>query len=237
MIELIAIAFSIGLSGSLHCIGMCGPIAIALPINKETNNRKLRLLTYNSGRIFTYASLGLLFGWIGKTFALFGFQQTLSIIIGSSILFVILFPKNISVKIFSFRFLNQFFKNVRARIALLFSRKSYHSLFFLGFLNGLLPCGLIYFALAGAIATADVIKSILFMLAFGLGTLPMMFLIGYFKSSINFKLRLRLKKFYSYAIGIMACLLILRGLGLGIPFVSPKITNHLHIVIGCSEKH
>ena len=76
-------AFSIGLLGSLHCIGMCGPIAFALPLNRQNNfQASLGGLTYNLGRLLTYFLLGSLFGVLGFGFALAGAQQWISIVVG-----------------------------------------------------------------------------------------------------------------------------------------------------------
>ncbi|MGZ4043606.1 MAG: sulfite exporter TauE/SafE family protein, partial [Bacteroidia bacterium] len=90
----IVAAISLGLLGSFHCIGMCGPIALALPVHQATVFRKVvAILLYNSGRIITYSLLGLLFGIIGQGFAVFGLQQVLSVSLGTLILLSIILPK------------------------------------------------------------------------------------------------------------------------------------------------
>ena len=118
-----------------------------------------------------------------------------------------------------------FFASIRNSLGKLFTQKKYHSVFFIGLLNGLLPCGLVYMAIAAAVSTASVINSSLFMAAFGLGTLPLMWSLSFFGSYITVQRRLTIRKAYPYLMFAMACLLIVRGLGLGIPYLSPDINN------------
>ena len=87
-------AIIFGLLGSFHCIGMCGPIAFMLPVNRTNNTKRiLQVSFYHIGRLVTYGILGLLFGFLGKGFYLFGFQQYLSIIIGVIMILMIVLPK------------------------------------------------------------------------------------------------------------------------------------------------
>ena len=113
------------------------------------------------------------------------------------------------------------------------AQKNYQSVFFIGLVNGLLPCGLVYMALAGAVATTSVVKSSLFMAAFGLGTLPLMWGVSFFGSFINVQTRVIIRRAYPYLMVGMAFLLILRGLGLDIPFLSPAF----HMNEGQSMSH
>ena len=226
MISLFATGFIIGCLGSVHCIGMCGPIAMSLPVaGKSMSSKLISGLLYNGGRTITYAALGALFGTIGTTFAFFGYQQVLSISLGILILFFLLIPKQ-STAFQKRNIISGVFNKIRKRLGQLFMQKNYRSLFFIGLLNGLLPCGLVYMAIAGAVATASVINSAVFMAAFGLGTLPMMWGIGFFGSFINMAARQKIRQAYPYVMGIMACLLIVRGLGLGIPYLSPAAFTH-----------
>lgn len=220
MIELITSGILLGMLGSLHCIGMCGPIALSLPV-VDTNqaSKYIGTFLYNVGRVLTYATLGLLFGVIGQTFAVIGVQQFLSIFIGVLLLLFLFIPKRFFHKQVLFP---GFMQSIRQRIGVLFQTKSYRSLFSIGLLNGLLPCGLVYVAIAGAIATGSVLKSSIFMACFGLGTLPMMWLVAFMGTKLKLKFGLQIRKMYPLILGVMACLLILRGLGLGIPYVSPS---------------
>ena len=223
MTTLLITAFIMGGIGSFHCVGMCGPIALALPAASNNNlGRFLSALLYNLGRMVTYAVLGALLGLAGVSFALAGLQQGLSIILGLSIIAVLLWPKE-SWILKSNHTIQHFFATLRNSLGKLLARKNYQSAFFIGLVNGLLPCGLVYIALAGAVATTSVIKSSLFMAAFGLGTLPLMWSISFFGSFINVQTRVTIRKAYPYLMAGMAFLLILRGMGLDIPFISPTL--------------
>ncbi len=217
-------AFVLGGLGSVHCIGMCGSLAFSLPVVSDSHaSRFVSTLLYNLGRVTTYAFLGAVFGIIGGTFALFGYQQWLSIILGIVIIIFIILPKNDFAKR---NVVMIFFEKIRATLGNLFIKKKYHSLFFIGLLNGLLPCGMVYLAIAGAISTASVFTSSLFMAAFGLGTLPVMWCIAFFGGYINLSMRKGIKKLYPYFMFFMAVLLILRGLGLNIHYISPLPDIH-----------
>ncbi|MEO6229103.1 MAG: sulfite exporter TauE/SafE family protein [Ferruginibacter sp.] len=219
MMPLLIAAFIMGSIGSVHCIGMCGPIALALPVVSGNQSSKfIGTMLYNGGRIITYALLGGLFGLIGMSFAIFGYQQWLSVLLGVLILTFIFLPKKNYTKR---NIIIRFFEKLRQQVADLFSRKNYQSVFFIGLLNGLLPCGLIYMAIAAAISTGSVLKSSLFMAGFGLGTLPVMWSMAFFGSYINMRMRTGIKKLYPYIMFFMAMLLIIRGLGLQIPYLSP----------------
>jgi hypothetical protein len=182
-------AFIIGALGSFHCVGMCGPIALSLPlVNTGRKSKTVSILLYNSGRVVTYSFFGALFGIMGRTFAWFGYQQRLSISLGALILLFLLLPKKSRV-FEKTNILIHFFYKVRTRLGKLFQNRNYKSVFFIGILNGLLPCGLVYMAGAGAVAAASIIHSSLFMAAFGLGTFPMMISVGFFGNSISMAAR------------------------------------------------
>ena len=227
-------ALTLGMMGSFHCIGMCGPLAFSLPLSNNSDFTKFTgTLLYNIGRVVTYSALGLLFGLAGKNFSLFGFQQGLSISVGIAILFFVFIPK----KWISFNGANnalaKYSYKIRAMLSKLFLQKNYRSLFAIGLLNGLLPCGLIYMAIAGAIATADPYKSAFFMASFGLGTLPVMWSVSFFGNYIGIGLRQKIRSAYPVMMVLMAGLLIIRGMGLGIPYVSPAINNNTQQVQEC----
>lgn len=225
-----------GTMGSLHCVGMCGPLALSLPVSRLTlTGKMMATLLYNLGRTTTYASLGAIFGLLGLSFGLVGMQQSLSIAIGVLILIVLLWPKN-KLLITGNGKLQYFFSAVRNRLGKLLKKEKYQSVYLIGLLNGLLPCGLLYMALAAAVTTAAIEKSILFMIFFGLGTIPLMWAFSFFGSFINLKGRQQLRKLVPVMFFFMACLLILRGLGLGIPFVSPAIQNNKAAAMECVVK-
>jgi sulfite exporter TauE/SafE len=225
MFEYMAIGFGIGFLSSFHCVGMCGPIALSLPILNETNNRRLLLVAlYNIGRAITYAILGSIFGYIGNRFFLVGYQQIFSIGMGILILLVLIGGRFISLE-------NLFFKKLHQKIqATLYKylhgeKKDQHFLF-IGMLNGLLPCGLVYLATASAAATASAVNGAALMFAFGLGTFPLMFSIMVLGRGISFNARRLMKKMLPFFVGLTACMLILRGMNLGIPFVSPAFEHY-----------
>lgn len=226
MITLFITALIMGAVGTFHCIGMCGPLALALPVvTDNSTSRFFSTLLYNLGRVTTYSILGAVFGIAGSSIAFFGYQQMLSIILGIVIIIFILIPKNTFT---SQKAVMRFFEKIRTSLGKLFIRKNYHSVYFIGLLNGLLPCGLVYLAIAGAVSTGSVLKSSLFMAAFGLGTLPVMWSIAFFGGFINIRVRQGIKKLYPYVMFTMAILLIIRGLGLNIPYLSPSVNNHGH---------
>ncbi|MEP7165716.1 MAG: sulfite exporter TauE/SafE family protein [Ferruginibacter sp.] len=227
-------ALIMGGIGSVHCIGMCGPLALSLPVvSNDHSSRFVSTLLYNTGRVVTYALLGAVFGLVGMSFAIFGYQQWLSLILGSLIIIFIILPKHHPV-LKNNRVVLHFFEKIRSSLATLFSRKNYHSLFFIGLLNGLLPCGLVYIAIAAAVSTASIFKSSLFMAGFGLGTLPVMWSIAFFGSLVSMNMRRNIKKCYPYVMFLVGVLLVIRGLGLEIPYMSPVI-GHQQKIVQCHD--
>lgn len=238
MEQLFVVAFMIGILGSFHCVGMCGPLALALPLNNNSVVAKLSgAFLYNAGRIATYSFFGFVFGLLGKTAGLFGFQQGLSIGIGLLILLFLAVPSKFKMQYTASKFTDKFFAKLRLELGRLFTQNNNSSLFVIGLLNGLLPCGLVYMAVAGAIASGDTAGSILFMAAFGLGTLPVMWSIAFFGNYIGISWRQRIRRAYPFIMAVMASLLILRGMGLGIAYISPKMDTAHKEVSGCCVKH
>jgi sulfite exporter TauE/SafE len=220
-IEIIGTAFIMGLAGSLHCIGMCGPLALSLPVSHSDNlSRIAGGTTYNIGRIFSYAVLGLIFGSIGKLVVASHWQSRLSLILGGVILLYLFIPK----KYFHFSrptVFNRPFIFLRRQLGKLFHSRNFSSLFFIGILNGLLPCGLVYLALTSSVITGSSLNGALFMSFFGLGTFPAMMAAIVMGNYLNQQMRLKISKALPLLLFIMAALLVLRGLELGIPYVSP----------------
>lgn len=235
--QLLISAFALGILGSFHCIGMCGPLALSLPINTENYFQKVYgVLIYNLGRVFTYSLFGAFLGIIGESFSFFGWQQKLSIILGLLIIFVVIFSKKINQISSTHFFLNSFLGNIRYQLSLLFNSKKTSSLFFIGLLNGLLPCGLVYIAAAGSIAAGNIFSGILFMIFFGLGTVPVMWSVAFFGSWLNVKFRQQIRKSFPIVMLLIGSLLLVRGLGIGIPYLSPKIDT-LQQKIDCCHQH
>lgn len=215
-------AFIFGLISSFHCVGMCGPIAMMLPVDRNNQAKKtLQIITYHIGRLFAYATIGLIFGLLGKGFFLAGMQQKLSIIIGIAMIFTILIPEKIFAK---YNFSKPIFKlisKIKTTLGNQFKNKSFKSLFIIGLLNGFLPCGMVYVALFGAIAMQSASFGVIYMLLFGLGTVPMMSSIVYINSYLTVPIRNKIQKAIPIIAVVLGVLFILRGLGLGIPYVSP----------------
>lgn len=215
--------FAVGLFGSLHCVGMCGPIALALPVFGETQFKiMLGRILYNLGRIVTYTVMGALFGLFGSRLVLFGLQQNLSIIFGTGILLYVLIPRKIKVQVSEFGFYKTIVSFLKTNFSRLTSKRSNSSLFTIGLLNGLLPCGFVYVGIAGATSTGNWLNGAIYMTLFGLGTFPIMFVTTVLGKVINFNLRRRINKLIPFLAVLLALLFILRGLNLGIPFISPK---------------
>lgn len=230
----ITTAILFGLVGNLHCIGMCGPIAFLLPIGERSTASKLYGISlYNIGRVLTYAIFGLLFGLFGQGLNIGAFQQVASIAFGVLILFWVFVPmvthkfSNVSSRLYQFQ------SFVKAKLSKQLKRKSNLSLFVFGILNGLLPCGLIYLALAGAIATGSSLEGSIFMMFFGLGTLPAMFIIPFFAGQIQSKFKRTAQRAMPILLTLMALVFIVRGLNLGIPYLSPKFSDDNSTVVSC----
>lgn len=217
-------SFIIGLSSGLHCIGMCGPLAMAIPINRSSNLRVLwGILQYNSGRISTYTLLGFLIGLIGLTATTFGVLQWISIVSGA---FMVLFAwrtwfvHKLEQKLASFgiqRFISFGMGNLLAG-------NSPFKLFLLGALNGFLPCGMVYLGLANALLSGNSFGGALSMALFGLGTFPAMIFVGFAANKVSSGVRSAFSKLVPVILTITGILVMLRGMNLDIPYISPKIT-------------
>lgn len=202
-------AFLMGLFGSLHCLGMCGPLVMALP-----HSSGYRAIIYHGARILAYGIMGLLIGLFGKGLNLAGFQQGISIFSG---ILIVLFGLGLLRKKTAWP---PFFMKLYQRWM---QSTDPGSTALLGLLNGFLPCGMVYVAMAGALAEQQAFEGALFMVVFGAGTLPMMLGISWSKNLWNQELRRNLNKAVPVFTILIGLLFILRGMNLGIPFISPKI--------------
>jgi len=218
--------FVIGLLGSVHCIGMCGPIVLALPSTSNSNWVVLftRLL-YNLGRVLTYAFLGAVFGLFGSRLVLIGLQQNVSVIIGVIILTAVLMPAKYKNYMARTKIYQSFNSLIKSSFAKLMSRKANSSFLLFGIINGFLPCGFVYVAIGGAVATENVLSGTLFMALFGLGTFPIMLAASILGKHINASIRSKINKIMPVLAVILAIIFILRGLNLGIPYLSPKLSS------------
>lgn len=218
------IAITTGLVGSLHCVGMCGPIALALPVGgfsllKATWAR----LLYNLGRISTYSVLGYLVGYFGEQIFAAGFQQQLSIGLG-----VFLLISAFKTKLIQLRPVERFVMYTKAKMGKFLGIKTLKGIFMLGVLNGMLPCGMIYVALAGATTTASPLEGTIYMALFGLGTSPAMFLIGVLPSFFNLSFRQKVQKIVPIYSLLLALFLIARGI-----YISPIVQQNSAVMSVC----
>lgn len=219
-------AFVMGLAGSLHCFAMCGPLAMSLP-GKGAAGWKLlgNRLLYNFGRIFSYLVIGVVFGLVGQALSLIIYQETISLITGIFLLLWML--SQFLPKIFGKTpgFLLSWTSLSSKIFAKLKGKPKAVSMLGFGVLNGFLPCGLVYLAATASLNQGNISYSILYMLLFGLGTLPMMLGLSLIINLLKMQWRIMLNKAVPYFAIIIACLFILRGLSLDIPYLSPKITS------------
>jgi hypothetical protein len=226
-------AFLIGFVGSLHCIGMCGPIAIALPV---PNSGNLSFFTgrilYNLGRVVTYSFLGAVLGLLGNKIALAGAQQAVSIVLGVVIIIAVLLPQKYKNYFAQHTLTQKLAQPLKANIGVLFKKGTFSAMFLIGILNGFLPCGLVYVALAGAIASGDAISGVAVMILFGLGTVPAMFAATVFGKFINIGIRTKIRKAVPVLAILLGVIFILRGMNLGIPYLSPKLTAQSEVSTG-----
>jgi len=220
----IGTALALGAIGSLHCVGMCGPLALALPAKTEATRSQhvAGRLAYNLGRAVTYAFMGIFAGILGKAMQLAGLQQAVSILLGALLLATVF----LSTKHLPAWMIRTFYKPVQHALGRILKRGSLTGLFQTGLLNGLLPCGLVYAALASASMHPGAVQGAVFMFLFGLGTLPMMFLLSLGGLRLRTpKLQPVLHRVIPAVTFIVAVLLILRGLSLNIPYISPDLTQ------------
>ena len=222
-------AIIFGLLGSFHCIGMCGPIAFMLPVDRQNSTKRFfQLLSYHLGRLFTYSLIGLLFGILGKGFYLMGFQQQLSIIIGFTMILIIVFPKLSKQNSISKK-LNFFVFKIKNALGKELKNKRMDTFFVIGFLNGFLPCGLVYMAVLGALTASTVLQGGFYMFLFGLGTIPLMTAVIYLGNFTKGNFRKHVQKAIPVFVIFIGVLFVLRGLGLGIPYISPKSNINVSI--------
>ena len=216
-------AIVLGLMGSLHCVGMCGPIAFMLPVDRSNNFKKIfQILMYHFGRLLAYGSIGLIFGLLGKGLYVFGMQQKLSIIIGVLMIAIVLIPYKLFSKYNFSKPLFGIISKLKSRLGQELKKKSPDTFLTIGFLNGFLPCGLVYMALFGAIAMGNAMEGSLYMILFGLGTIPLMTTAIYMSGFLKSSAKKRIQQLIPVFVVVIGVLFILRGMGLGIPYISPK---------------
>lgn len=223
---MLVLAFTLGLFGSLHCVGMCGPIALLIPLQRQHKGfRSLQLGAYFIGKTLAYALMGLLFGLVGEGIFIAEYQQEFSIFAGLLMILMGLFSLlHLRVKGLGNPLLKGF-SLLKNALGKQLSKKTLTSSLSIGFLNGFLPCGLVYTALFGALAMGNWWGSMIYMTAFGVGTIPLMLLLILLGDFLPLALRRRLNQWLPLVVILVGILFILRGLGLGIPYLSPADTH------------
>lgn len=212
-----------GIASSLHCVGMCGPIAFSLGLNPENKlDFTVRNLTYQFGRVTTYTVLGILPGVIGYGFSFAGLQNPLSIFAGIMMILMAVLPKNLGAGNLGMKPLSQLMYKIKTGLGKFLRRKNYSSLYIIGLLNGLLPCGAVYAALTGSAAMGSIGGGMFFMFLFGVGTIPLMFASVLAGNIMSLRLRQTILKFLPYLMIMLGILFILRGLSLDIFLISPS---------------
>ena len=215
-------ALALGLLGSFHCVGMCGPIAFMLPVDRTNSVKKISQISiYHFGRLLSYSIIGLIFGLVGKGLYIFGMQQQLSIVIGALMILVVLIPYQTFNKYNFSKPIYKLISKVKSALGKELKKKNPDTFLTIGFLNGFLPCGLVYMAVFASIASGNALQGSLYMLVFGLGTIPLMTTAIYFSQFLKGNVRQRIQKAIPVFVIIIGVLFILRGLGLGIPYLSP----------------
>jgi sulfite exporter TauE/SafE len=205
---------------------MCGPIAFVLPVDKSSPAKTFYgTFLYHFGRLLSYALIGVLFGLLGKGLYLAGFQQRLSILVGAIMILLVLIPSAQLNRFSISRPLYRFIGTVKSKLGLYLRKTSLKALFSIGFFNGFLPCGLVYMALLGSVSTGDPVMGGLYMFLFGLGTVPLMTAAIYLGNFLKVSARKRIQKAIPIFVIVIGILFILRGMGLGIPYVSPSDTK------------
>lgn len=221
-------ALIFGLLGSFHCIGMCGPIAFMLPVSRDNELKKcIQILLYHAGRLLAYGTIGIAFGIVGKTLNLFDLQQHLSILTGTLMILVILIPSIGASKFNISGPISLAIGKIKSSMGELLRKKSPDMFFTIGVLNGFLPCGLVYLAVFGAVASSTALHGGLYMILFGLGTIPLMTSVVYSKGFISPVLRQKVRKLIPLFVILIGIIFIIRGMGLGIPYLSPAPVANL----------
>lgn len=232
LLQVIVAGLVLGMGSSLHCIGMCGPLSLLLPVHHySTTKRIAAIILYQMGRVITYMILGLMIGLAGRSFWLSGYQQILSIVAGSLVIFFAILYYIHRVRI-NIPIITSWYRFVQSLIMKTITAKTgLFNFLLMGAANGLLPCGMVYLAAIASMGLSELLQSVALMGAFGFGTMPAMMLVGFGGRWISVKHRLSIKNVMPFFVAVTGALLILRGLNLGIPFISPQAIPGSSVII------
>src|SRR6218665_240884 len=223
MVILMFNGFILGIASAFHCMVMCGPIALALPLNRKNTTTIFQGIAVNQlGRILTYTILGRTLGFFGFQLPLFHGFQIATVLTGIAFLIVIWKPRWLKKLECQPDFLNRFRQQ---KMGQLLQQKSQFNLFFIGILNGLLPCALILVALSISLTLGSPENGIIFMLGYGLGTIPGITIVAFLGARMFQQIPFKVRKSAPITFSFIAMMMILRGLNLGIPYLSPKVES------------
>lgn len=225
-------ALLLGGISSLHCVGMCGPLMLALPLHRYQgiSGKMGAVLVYNAGRTASYAMLGCIAGLIGNRLLTPDWQQRFAILAGLLIILSV-FPARAAVHRYSpLRKLTD--KIILPLTAFALKRDGVAGMFLLGTGNGLLPCGLVFIALTAAFASHSVSAGVLFMIMYGVGTTPLMASLALLGAVVSMPLRNTFKKITPLLTVMAGVLLLLRGFNISIPYISNWFPGH-KMALGC----
>ena len=211
-------ALLLGLGGGLHCAGMCGPLVLGLP-GPSVPGATRRCVVYQAGRLAVYILLGASAGALGRSLALFGVERWVSLGAGFAITAGIAWGRFAG----GGRWWSLRLSRLRQLLLPRLNPGSSVAFATYGALNGLLPCGLVYVACAAAAATGGLWSGANYMLWFGLGTVPILLGISLSHRALPTSIRFRLRSLSPLSVALVAGMLILRGLALGIPYLSPSV--------------
>lgn len=225
-------ALMLGAISSLHCVGMCGPLVLSSPILVlKGGNKWLGWISYHGGRLTTYVLMGMLLGVMGRSISIAGWQQGFSIVLGV-ILLLTFFLGRYKISLEKVPLLYTMQQGLFRFIAHSMRQPGIGSAWGMGMANGLLPCSMVYMAATGAMAAGSIQGGMVFMATFGLATTPALYLL----SELGIRFRFRIKGFIGVFTLIVGILLIIRGLNLNIPYLSPYLqTGTSGTAIGCGS--
>lgn len=237
-----ALIFLTGFLGSMHCVGMCGAIVTAYSTQDGFYDHTVlgkwrtlvKHLVYNGGRVLSYIAIGALLGGVGGGIAALKiagdwFSTAVGVLlVGSGIWMLRIFPGTG----FTQRIAGKDQKNspiisfYSKTYGALLSSPSVESKFYIGLLTPLLPCGLLYSAFLMAAASGNAFNGAVTMALFGSGIVPSLIVVGFVSTFVRFRLRLLGDKLAAMTIVLMGVMMLLRGLGLPLPWMMMGSMHH-----------
>ncbi|MBD3637338.1 MAG: sulfite exporter TauE/SafE family protein [Crocinitomicaceae bacterium] len=204
-------ALILGLLGSWHCVAMCGPIAVMVPGSKG-KNKWIAMGLYHLGKITSYVLIGAFFGLFTAFITSFKIQAVITISAGILFGIIAFAPAILNyIEKKGFKFFNSVihFKN---KLANSLNKNSAEYGLYIGFFNGFIPCGMVYMAAIAAMVQPSLIESSLYMVLFGLGTVPLLTLAMYTSGFLKRKLLMRSVSIRTAALVFISIFMIWKGI-------------------------